>query len=158
MRLQLQQQRVTLSPQIKPGQNGHFTLPCRKIVLHYSEHGATSRDGMNEFLVKDMVKYAKRNPEIEFVVQPRPGEHPSIRAFYMNANTGYKKVQSVKQMTRHEVMKQVERLKSFTGAASSKDLGKVDVISESESVRGIWSPFHTAPHVITSKKISDIKR
>ncbi|ORY03175.1 hypothetical protein K493DRAFT_207313 [Basidiobolus meristosporus CBS 931.73] len=129
-------------PAIHKNGVGAFIFQCRKLVFHYCERGGSSR-GVIDFFKNDIIEFAKKNPQIEVVVQPRPAKHPCIRGFYMN---GKSKVICVRNFDRKGVMEQVQLLRDTSG--QKVGLFKKRVISDTPSVRGIWSPFHNRPHQI----------
>ncbi|CAO3668433.1 unnamed protein product [Umbelopsis vinacea] len=122
---------------------GAYVLQCRKLIFNYCENWGSNK-GMIDYIKKDLVEFAKANPQIEFVVEPRPAHHPIVRGQYLN---GREKVICVRNMTPFEINQKVQLLKESSGA-KLKNLAKRPVISTTESVRGIWSPFHTNPHKI----------
>ncbi|KAJ2960458.1 hypothetical protein NQZ79_g4191 [Umbelopsis isabellina] len=122
---------------------GTYILQCRKMVFNYCENWGSNK-GMIQYLKKDLVEFAKANPQIEIVVEPRPAHHPIIRGEYLN---GRDKVICVRNMENSEIKRKVQLLRDSSGS-KLKNLTKKPVISTTESVRGIWSPFHTNPHKI----------
>ncbi|KAG2187903.1 hypothetical protein INT44_000653 [Umbelopsis vinacea] len=122
---------------------GAYVLQCRKMVFNYCENWGSNK-GMINYLKKDIVEFAKANPQIEVVVEQRPAHHPVIRGEYLN---GREKVICVRNMAPFEIKQKVQLLKESSGA-KLKNLTKRPVLSTTESVRGIWSPFHTNPHKI----------
>ncbi|KAI8388664.1 thioredoxin-like protein [Radiomyces spectabilis] len=122
---------------------GAFILQCRKMVFNYCEHWASNK-GMIQYIKKDLANFAREHPQIEIVVQPRPGHHPVIRGYYLN---GRDKVICARNMQPNEISKKVSLLRDSSGE-KMKNLAKKPVISTTESVRGIWSPFHSNPHTI----------
>lgn len=65
------------------GVSNTFILPLQKLVVQYCDWGGSSK-GMREFILSDLAVWAKRNPQVEVVVQPTPRKHPFIRGFYGN--------------------------------------------------------------------------
>ena len=94
---------------------------------------------MNAFIKSSLPSFAKRNPQIEISVSPRPNRHPVIIGHYIN---GRQKAICVRNMTNEGVREKAELLRD----ASGEKLKRVNkpVMSVNESVRGIWSPFHGA--------------
>lgn len=92
---------------------------------------------MNAFIKSTLPKFAKRNPQIEITVSPRPRKHPVIIGHYIN---GRQKAICVRNMSNEQVWEKAELLRETNG----EKLKKVTkpVTSLNESVRGIWSPFH----------------
>lgn len=60
---------------------------------------------------------------------------------------GRDKVICTRNLSPSEINKKVQLLRDSSGE-KMKDLTKKPVISTTESVRGIWSPFHSNPHSI----------
>lgn len=60
---------------------------------------------------------------------------------------GRDKVICTRNLSPSEISKKVQLLRDSSGE-KMKDLTKKPVISTTESVRGIWSPFHSNPHSI----------
>ncbi|RUP49103.1 mitochondrial ribosomal protein L43 [Jimgerdemannia flammicorona] len=158
---------------------GAFVFQCRKLVFSYCEHFG-SNNGMvcvsfhsvrvfrfkdrNEnspvlwlSFVSDLVKFAKKNPQIEIVVQHRPAHHPIVKGFYreifvprptdLHRLNGRDKVICVRNLSPSEIGDKVKLLRDSSGA-KTKLLAKKPVLSTTESVRGIWSPFHSRRHKI----------
>ncbi|KAF9172319.1 39S ribosomal protein L43, mitochondrial [Entomortierella chlamydospora] len=121
---------------------GAFIPQCRRLVFHYCERSGSSR-GMIEYVKKDLIQFAKEHPHVEVIVTPRPSKHPVIRGLYLN---GKDKVVCVRNMEPKDIAGKVELLKESSG--NRMKVFKKPVISTTESVRGIWSPFHSAPHKI----------
>ncbi|PSN66543.1 hypothetical protein BS50DRAFT_554908 [Corynespora cassiicola Philippines] len=117
---------------------GAFILQCKKLDFHYCDWAGSSR-GMNAFIKSSLGNFAKRNPQIEISVSPRPRKHPVIIGHFIN---GRQKAICVRNMSVHEVQQKAELLRDDRG----EELKKVNkpVTSINESVRGIWSPFHGA--------------
>ena len=93
---------------------------------------------MNAFLKASLPAFAKRNPQIEISVSPRPRKHPVIIANYLN---GAQRSICVKNLQNEGVREKAEMLRNSTGEKNRKLDGR-PVKSLNESVRGIWSPFH----------------
>ncbi|CAO3634890.1 unnamed protein product [Cunninghamella blakesleeana] len=122
---------------------GAFVLQCRKLVFNYCESWGSNK-GMINYIKKDLIQFARENPQIEIVVQQRKAHHPIIRGEYLN---GRNKVICTRNMPASEIATKVKLLKDSSGE-KLKNLAKKPVISTTESVRGIWSPFHSNPHSI----------
>ncbi|KAI7868944.1 thioredoxin-like protein [Spinellus fusiger] len=122
---------------------GAFVLQCKKLVFHYCEHWGSNK-GMVDYIKKDLAAFAKKNPQVEILVQPRPAHHPVIRGYYLN---GRDKVICARNLNPVEISQKVTLLRNSSGE-KMKLLAKRPVISTTESVRGIWSPFHSNPHTI----------
>ncbi|KAF8932444.1 39S ribosomal protein L51, mitochondrial [Dissophora ornata] len=97
----------------------------------------------SDYVKKDLIQFAKEHPHVEVIVTPRPSKHPVIRGLYLN---GKDKVICVRNMEPKDIAGKVTLLKESSG--NKMKVFKKPVISTTESVRGIWSPFHAAPHKI----------
>lgn len=95
---------------------------------------------MNAFIKSSLPVFAKRNPQIEFSVSPRPQKHPVIIAHYIN---GTQRSICVKNLQNEGVRDKAELLRDSNGEKNKKLNGR-PVTSINESVRGIWDPFHGA--------------
>ncbi|EGO58288.1 hypothetical protein NEUTE1DRAFT_117134 [Neurospora tetrasperma FGSC 2508] len=115
---------------------GAFVLQCKKLDIHYSDWAGSSR-GMNGFIKSLLPKFAAANPQIEFVVSPRPAKHPILMGHYINGRT---KAICVRNMEPLEVLKKAELLRDASGEKPQKF--KKPVTSTNPSVRGVWSPYH----------------
>ncbi|PWN23906.1 hypothetical protein BCV69DRAFT_296215 [Microstroma glucosiphilum] len=90
------------------GSIGHFTQPCRKIVLNYCQHSPASkgvRDWLSFGLRNDWQRIGAQNgvsvvgekgpldaakswPQIEWVIQEgKRGTEPTVTAYYVNSRT-----------------------------------------------------------------------
>ncbi|KAJ1834142.1 39S ribosomal protein L51, mitochondrial [Coemansia sp. RSA 2706] len=115
---------------------GAFVFPCRKLVFNYCERSGSSKS-MMEYLQTEAVKFAQSNPQIEVIVQPRPSKHPIVRAFYTN---GQQKTKCVRKCSAEEIPEVVKSLRDHSGHKLHR--WNRYVISDTPSVRGIYSPFH----------------
>ncbi|KAJ2635600.1 Ribosome biogenesis protein Kri1 [Coemansia sp. RSA 1286] len=116
-------------------------------VFNYCERSGSSKS-MMEYLQKQAIKFAQENPQIEVVVQPRPSKHPVIRAFYTN---GHQKTKCVRKCVVDEIPEVVKSLRDHSGHKLRK--WNRYVISDTPSVRGIYSPFHVKEiHEISDRK------
>jgi large subunit ribosomal protein L43 len=61
-----------------------------------------------------------------------------VRGYYIN---GREKAICVRNLEKEQVLQKVELLMQASGERNKKIRGK-NVLSENESVRGIWSPYH----------------
>ncbi|KAJ2782249.1 39S ribosomal protein L51, mitochondrial [Coemansia javaensis] len=126
---------------------GAFVFPCRKLVFNYCERSGSSR-AMLEYLQTRAVQFARDNPQIEVIVQPRPSRHPIVRAFYTN---GQQRTKCVRRCTVDEIPEVVKSLRDHSGHRLRR--WNKYVLSDTPSVRGIYSPFHTSEvHVISDQK------
>lgn len=115
---------------------GAFVLQCKKMDIHYSDWAGSSK-GMNGFIKSLLPKFAAANPQIEFVVSPRPAKHPILMGHYINGRT---KAICVRNMEPLEILKKAELLRDASGEKPQKF--RKPVTSTNPSVRGVWSPYH----------------
>ncbi|KAG5949749.1 hypothetical protein E4U60_000034 [Claviceps pazoutovae] len=115
---------------------GAFILQCKKMELHYCDWAGSS-SGMNGFIKSLLPKFVAENPQIEFVLSPRPGKHPLITGHYIN---GRHKPVCVRSLSPYEILQKMELLRDASGE-KLKRRNKA-VTSSNPSVRGIWSPYH----------------
>ncbi|KAG6068276.1 hypothetical protein E4U32_001352 [Claviceps aff. humidiphila group G2b] len=115
---------------------GAFILQCKKMELNYCDWAGSSK-GMNGFIKSLLPKFVAENPQIEFVLSPRPGKHPLITGHYIN---GRHKPVCVRSLSPYEILQKIELLRDASGE-KLKRRNKA-VTSSNPSVRGIWSPFH----------------
>ncbi|ORY86162.1 thioredoxin-like protein [Protomyces lactucae-debilis] len=128
---------VAIRSQVAKARNGvgAFILQCKRIELGYCDWAGSSR-GMNQFLQRDLAKFASAHPQIEFVIAKRPHRHPILRGEYIN---GREKVICVRNLKSSEILSKLNLLRDASGAKLKKF--KHPVESTNESVRGVWSPF-----------------
>ncbi|KAJ2660926.1 39S ribosomal protein L51, mitochondrial [Coemansia sp. RSA 1199] len=126
---------------------GSFIFPCRKLVFNYCERSGSSTN-MLKYLQTRAIQFAHENPQIEVVVQPRPSKHPIIRAHYTN---GLQKTKCLRGVQEDEIPEVVKSLRDHSGMRLRR--WKKYVVSDTPSVRGIYSPFHDKD----SHEISDLK-
>ncbi len=81
--------------------------------------------------------FAASNPSIEFTVSPRPSRHPVIVGHYIN---GRNRAICVRSMEANLILRKAEMLRNLTGEKNKRT--NKPVTSISESVRGVWSPYH----------------
>lgn len=71
-------------PSTAPSSSVAWTRPCKKLVVHYSEHQGSHR-GVRAFLHSGMLAHiAHQHPTTEVVVErsEHQGRHPLLRAAY----------------------------------------------------------------------------
>ncbi|KAG6272614.1 hypothetical protein E4U47_002400 [Claviceps purpurea] len=115
---------------------GAFILQCKKMELNYCDWAGSSR-GMNGFIKSLLPKFVAENPQIEFVLSPRPGKHPLITGHYIN---GRNKPVCVRSLSPYEILQKMELLRDASGERLKRR--NKAVTSSNPSVRGIWSPYH----------------
>lgn len=119
---------------------GAFVRPCYRVTLQYCNWGGSSQ-GMRDFLThekRSLAKFASENKDVFFEIKQQKG-HPQLVLHYNNGKTQTVDVrnQNVSEITK-KLWESVQR--------SGNDLFKFNqkVMSNNESVRGIWSPLHVA--------------
>ncbi|EOO04420.1 putative mitochondrial 54s ribosomal protein l51 protein [Phaeoacremonium minimum UCRPA7] len=115
---------------------GAFILQCKKLDFHYCDWAGSSK-GMNGFIKSLLPEFAKKHPQIEFSVSPRPSKHPVIVGHYIN---GRERSICVRNLEPLQVLKKAELLRDASGEKNKKLTKPVSSINE--SVRGVWSPYH----------------
>ncbi|GAA5916241.1 hypothetical protein JCM5296_001174 [Sporobolomyces johnsonii] len=116
-----------------------FVLPCKKLVLSYSETQGSAR-GMRAFLASAQVAdLARRYPGVEVVIRREEGgRHPMLRGVYVNGRT---KEICVRSLPPSSILAKAQLLLDSSGA-KIQELRRPTVESTTESVRGMWSAFH----------------
>ena len=95
---------------------------------------------MRDFLVSDRLnKLSQELPHIHFEVLRKSG-HPLLRAQYTN---GREKVICVRNLNIDNVEKKLTLLKDASGEVLRRRSKNQNVESLNNSVRGVWSPFHS---------------
>ncbi|KAI9295418.1 hypothetical protein K502DRAFT_364993 [Neoconidiobolus thromboides FSU 785] len=125
------------------GARGGFVVQCNRLVLSYCESGGSSK-GVSNFVKQYLVPFAKQNPETEVIIKHQPWKHPKIEARY---NCGTVREVEIPNFKPKEILTKFQALQSSQGG-KEVDFSKRRVLSTNESVRGMWSPFHAAPHKI----------
>lgn len=91
---------------------------------------------MRQLLSQELKDIASKYPEVEFVVQKKSG-HPIVQGEYVNGQT---KTICVRNFSPGEIRHKIQTVRDSSGNRLQKY--KYPVKSTSESVRGVWSPFH----------------
>ncbi|KAI3652380.1 hypothetical protein MP228_002705 [Amoeboaphelidium protococcarum] len=117
------------------GVNGQYVNPLQKVVVQYCDLGGSSA-GMREFILTRLPQWAKKNPHVEVIVQPRPFHHPHLRATYDNGHT---KVVCVRNQNIKDIGERLQHYVDSVGMPLLKP--RKPVYSVTESIRGIWTPF-----------------
>ncbi|KAH8425218.1 39S ribosomal protein L51, mitochondrial [Aspergillus melleus] len=115
---------------------GAFILQCKRLDFHYCDWAGSSR-GMVSFLKNKLPAFAKKNPQIEIRVSPRPHKHPMVKGHYIN---GREKVVCVRNLEPEQIFNKAVMMKEASGEKLKRT--NKPVTSINESVRGIWSPYH----------------
>jgi large subunit ribosomal protein L43 len=94
---------------------------------------------MNAFLRSPLLTHlTSRHPHVEFLISPRPGKHPVLKAQYVN---GRQKAVCVKNMRVEEIKAKCGLLLGNDGSKNKRVAGR-KVVSANEGVRGLWSALH----------------
>ncbi|KAK2748124.1 39S ribosomal protein L51, mitochondrial [Myotisia sp. PD_48] len=115
---------------------GAFILQCKRLDFHYCDWAGSST-GMNSFIREILPSFAKRNPQIEIRISPRPNKHPVIKGHYIN---GREKAICVRNLEKEDVLQKANILREASGEKTRRSTKPVSSLNE--SVRGIWSPYH----------------
>lgn len=123
--------------------------PLQRLVFNYCKRGGSSR-GIREYIDKEIVEFAKNNPEVTIYVRERNGKHPRIVANFLNGNS---KIVDVKNKMPDEIEEWVERLRNESGV-------KVEKIrkfwhTENPSIQGTWTPFLNKPPSLRHSTINE---
>lgn len=95
---------------------------------------------MRSFIQDKLPAFAKAAPSVEIHVSPRPNHHPVIRAHYIDAPS---RAICVRNLADRDVLGKAEILKQASGQKNKKIKGGRNVLSQNESVRGVWSGLHS---------------
>lgn len=129
---------VKAIPKVSTSRNGlgAFVRPCNRIQIQYCNWGGSS-SGVRELLSSGKLNtLAGEKPDIFFEVVKKAGP-PKITFHY--AHNKVREVEA-KNMDVKLVTRAIDELSQASGNKLFKWNHKV--ISENESVRGIWSPLH----------------
>lgn len=132
---------VKAIPRVSLARNGvgAFVKPCHKVTVQFCNWGGSSQ-GVRDFLAqtsrKSLLAIAAQNKDTLFEVVKRNG-HPQFTFHY---NNGSSQSVDVRNLKVEQVSKKLEEFIQKSGNAPFKFNHKV--MSDNESVRGIWSPLH----------------
>lgn len=117
---------------------GAFILPCNKITIQYCNWGGSSQ-GIRKLLASGQIdNTAKSKSKIFFNIVQKPG-HPKLLFDYNNSRS---KEIEIANLSQNEILKKLDEYSQTSGNELFKWNHKV--LSDNESVRGIWSPLHAA--------------
>ncbi|OBA20154.1 hypothetical protein METBIDRAFT_45237 [Metschnikowia bicuspidata var. bicuspidata NRRL YB-4993] len=119
---------------------GAFVKPCHKITVQFCNWGGSSQ-GVRDLLVdpeKRFQKFTTSNKDTMFEIVKKSG-HPMLTFHY---STGKNSVVDVKNLVPTDIVAKLDEYIKRGGNNLFKFNHKV--MSENESVRGVWSPFHEA--------------
>lgn len=133
---------VKAIPKVSLARNGvaSFVKPCYKINIQFCNWGGSSQ-GVREFLSQPKLNlntFAQKNKDTVLEVTQKNG-HPVATFYY---NNGAQNAVDVRNLSASELFKKLVEHSQKSGNAPFKFNHKV--MSNNESVRGIWSPLHVA--------------
>lgn len=99
------------------------------------------RNICRDFIVNELPKFARENPQVEVIVQPRPYHHPTLMSHY---GTGLHPQQlCVRNLTAEEIKDKFEQILNEPGIQRMRFKQPVfSLATASESGLGnTWSPF-----------------
>ncbi|KAL6942016.1 hypothetical protein ACO0QE_003180 [Hanseniaspora vineae] len=115
---------------------------CRKITIQYCNWGGSS-EGIRQYLKSGQInKLLENNKHIEFEIVNKNGTHPVITGHYANQRI---KPICIRNLTGSRIEEKLNVIKSSSGSKLRNVAKNKNVQSNSESVRGIWSPVHVDP-------------
>lgn len=133
---------VKAIPRISIARNGvgAFVKPCHKITVQYCNWGGSSQ-GVRDFLGhsnarKSLQAFAAQHKDTMFEIVQSNG-HPQMTFHY---NNGLQNAVDVRNLSVEKVAQKLWENVQKSGNAAFKFNQKV--MSNNESVRGIWSPLH----------------
>lgn len=131
---------VKAIPKVSISRNGigAFVLPCHKVSVQYCNHGGSS-SGIRELLASGSLNsVAKDKSKIFFDITKQKG-HPKLVFHYNNDQINQI---SIANLQPREILNKIDEFSQSSGNKLFKWNHKV--LSINESVRGVWSPLHTA--------------
>lgn len=114
-----------------------LSLSLRLVIRSYPLGSIDKAPLSSIFIQKTLPKFAARHPEIEITVSPKPQQHPTVIAHYIN---GLTRPVCLRKCDANQILNKVEMLRDSTGEMNRK-VNKA-VRSYNDSVRGVWSPYH----------------
>lgn len=131
---------VKAIPKVSISRNGigAYVLPCHKISVQYCNHGGSS-SGIRDLLASGSLNsMASAKSKIFFNITKQKG-HPKLVFHY---NNDHNNQVSIANLPPSEIVNKINEHSQSSGNKLFKWNHKV--LSINESVRGIWSPLHTA--------------
>jgi len=118
---------------------GRYVRPLQRLTFNYCKTGGSSR-GVREYIDKNIVDFARKNPGIAIYVREQNEKHPTIIANFISGNT---KEINARKMKPEEVQEIVTSLRNESGEEVKK-LRKF-WHTENPSIQGTWNPFLNKP-------------
>jgi len=104
------------------------------LVLRYCPIGGSS-SGARDFISKEFVEFAKRNPQVQCKAILGKGKHPVVEGRYV---WGVNKVCDLRNKSPNQILDLVELLRNTSGHKVTQF--KVPVVSKKPSIQGMWQP------------------
>ncbi|RLV94519.1 54S ribosomal protein L51 mitochondrial [Spathaspora sp. JA1] len=129
---------VKAIPKISLARNGvgAFVAPCHRITVQYCNWGGSST-GIRQILSSGQLDHIASQKNHTFFEIVRKAGHPSLTFYYNNDAT---EVVNVANLDSENIVQKLEEYSQRSGNKLIKFNHKV--MSNNDSVRGIWSPLH----------------
>lgn len=124
-----------IRPSILRNGLGTFVHPCHKVTIQFCNWGGSSK-GTRDFITSQLDNFAKSNKNI-FVEIVKKSGHPQL---IFNYAKDKQEIVDARNKTGSEVLLLLKEYSQRSGNELFKYNHKV--MSQNESVRGIWSPMH----------------
>ena len=118
---------------------GRYICQLQRVTFKISKFHGGSR-GLREFIEKDLMDFARKNPGVVIYLKPRRIGPPSITAEYLNGHTQYR---SFPAQPRDQIFKWVEFIKTQSGYPISRFIKNIH--TDTPSIQGVWNPFTHKP-------------
>ncbi|EGW32421.1 uncharacterized protein SPAPADRAFT_61493 [Spathaspora passalidarum NRRL Y-27907] len=125
-------------PKISLARNGvgAFVAPCHRITVQYCNWGGSST-GLRQVLSSGQLDHIARQKKYTFFEVVKKSGHPSLTFHYNNDTT---QVVDIANLDSEKIVEKLEEYSQRSGNKLIKFNHKV--MSNNDSVRGIWSPLH----------------
>eukprot|EP00794_Sanderia_malayensis_P005631 gene5631-6327_t len=120
---------------------GRYVCQLKRLTLNYCQRSGSSR-GIREYLEKEVISFAEKNPSISIYISERKTRHPRLVANYLNEQS---KVISVKNMEVEEISEWLERLKNESGKLWRTEKIRKPWHTDTPSIQGTWNPLLNKP-------------
>ena len=92
-----------------------------------------------DFIVQQLPKWARQNPQVEVVVQPRPYHHPTLMSHY---GTGLHQPLCVRNLSADEIAEKLRAMVEEPGVQRMRVKRPVFHVGKASAARdALWSPF-----------------
>lgn len=106
----------------------------KELLIRYSDLDGSSR-GVREWIRKDLVVLATKNPDLSIKTELKRAVHPFLRGTYQNGNT---KTICIKNIPPEEVHSYAMDLRNQVGRKTSSNGYKKPVFGTRPSIQGEW--------------------